>query len=285
MKEILEAAIERKNNDVNSFVWKFAKNSGTPDIKLIDATKEQLQQFYNHCNSMLYSDNKKNPGRYTLLDVIKTYRNKCTTELFLKQMEDGSIFDDGKPYPKSLYYQDLTEIIQINKEKLPKNELKDLPISVVTQGLPRDYERLNIQMVLDGCVDMLGVLNMKHITYNFIFGLGVYLTNEEHKYLKENGNGSVIDNLKELLFINKDARVKIRSTGLSLNEFKTILELKAISARTPKKFSQLSVNELLVLRNKVLFRLEQEISGHAELWEQKIDQIRKVAELKGYELS
>ena len=46
IKEKLTKAIEEKNNDIKSFVWKFAKNSEgiQEEIKLIDATPEQLQQ-------------------------------------------------------------------------------------------------------------------------------------------------------------------------------------------------------------------------------------------------
>ena len=51
IKEKLEEAMSIKDNDVKSFVWKFAKNKSTnvqEEIALVDATDEQLQTFYNH---------------------------------------------------------------------------------------------------------------------------------------------------------------------------------------------------------------------------------------------
>ena len=76
IKEKLEEAMSIKDNDVNSFVWKFAKNKSTnvqEEIALVDATDEQLQTFYNHCMSMLYSEDKVNPGRYVLLEMLKKH--------------------------------------------------------------------------------------------------------------------------------------------------------------------------------------------------------------------
>ena len=48
MKEKLTEAINARNNDIKTFVWKFAKGAdGTqPEIHLVDATPEQLQTFY-----------------------------------------------------------------------------------------------------------------------------------------------------------------------------------------------------------------------------------------------
>lgn len=289
LKEKLTEAIEIKKNDVNSYVWKFPRNSGNADIKLMDASEEDLNKFYNHCMSMIYSNDKRNPGRLTLSHMIQTYRDKCTTELFLRQMEDGSLLSDGKPYSRQLYYQDLMDTLIKNKEQLPKSMYKTTPISVITQGLPREYERLSIQMVLDACIDKLGALSFKHISYNFILGLGVYLTPEELVSLKESGvdisKRNIIETIKEKLFINKNSVLKINPSGLSCQELRIILELKAISKINPKKYSMMSTPELLILRNKVLFRLEQNITNQAELWERKIEEIDKVAKAKGYTLN
>ena len=50
MREKLTEAIEAKNNDIKSFVWKLARKSdGTQEeIRLIDSTPEQLNTFYKH---------------------------------------------------------------------------------------------------------------------------------------------------------------------------------------------------------------------------------------------
>ena len=47
MKEKLTEAINARNNDIKSFIWKFARRpDGTqPEIRLVDATPEQLKTF------------------------------------------------------------------------------------------------------------------------------------------------------------------------------------------------------------------------------------------------
>lgn len=158
MKEKLTEALEAKKNDLKSFVWKLARNSeGVQEsIRLVDATPEQLQTFYNHCNSMLYNVDTINPGRYPLLDIISEQRRKCNVELFLRKLESGQICADGKPYPRHLYIQDLRSYMNSHKADFPANKLKTISIAACTGGLPREFERISIDEVLDGCLDQLG---------------------------------------------------------------------------------------------------------------------------------
>ena len=159
MKEKLMEAIEAKNNDTKSFVWKLARKSdGTQEeIHLIDATPEQLNSFYKHCKSMLYSEDKLNPGRYTLLNIIEDQRRKCNVELFLRKLESGALCADGKPYPRHLYIQDIRSCMNSRKDEFPSNELSDISIATITGGLPREFERISIEEVLDAGLDRLGL--------------------------------------------------------------------------------------------------------------------------------
>ena len=183
MKEKLTEAINARNNDIKSFVWKFARKSdGTqPEIKLVDATPEQLKTFYAHCKSMLYSTDKINPGRYVLLDIIKEQREKCNIELFMRKMELGSISADGKGYPKFMYWQNILDFKKKNAEYFAEHDFESSPISIFTGKLPREFENISIGSVMDACLDQLGVFSNKHITFSFILNLGVYLTPEEMK--------------------------------------------------------------------------------------------------------
>ena len=86
--EALKAAYDVKNNDSKSFVWKGPKKEVSgyrvqEEVRLIDATPEQLKNFYEHCYSMLYSKDKINPGRFTLKDIVNDQISKCNTELFV----------------------------------------------------------------------------------------------------------------------------------------------------------------------------------------------------------
>ena len=273
-------AIEAKNNDVKTFVWKFARKAdGTQEeIKLIDASPEQLRDFYRHCKSMLYSEDKLNPGRYVLLNIIEEQRRKCNVELFLRKLESGAICPDNKPYPRHLYVQDLRNYMNEHKNDFPSNELKNIPISAYPGDLPREFERISIDEVLNGGLDQLGFFDNKHITFSFILNLGIYLTPSEMKELDEkdeNGNPKRKPEIvKERLGINPNVRLTIKPTGLNFSELKAMINLKS------KKYSELTTDQLVVLRNKVLFKLENEVLFHIDQWEERIRQIELVAKDK-----
>lgn len=284
--EKLTEAINAKNNDVNTFVWKFArdKQTGTQnEIKLMDATPEQLNEFYAHCESMLYNTNKVNPGRYTLLDIIRDQRYKCNVELFLRKLESGAICADGKPYPRYLYLQDLREFMNNHKDLFPSDELKNISISSITGDLPREFERISIASVVDGCLDGLGNFDNKHITTSFILGMGVYLTPAEMREFDEkdeNGKSrSRLSVVKERLKIRDSVRLNVKPTGLSFAELRAMIKLR------PKKYSELTTDQLTALRNRILFKLENEVKFHISQWEERMDQIIKVCEVRGIKLN
>lgn len=283
LKEKLTEAINARNNDVKSFVWKLARKAdGTQEeVRLVDATPEQLQQFFNHCRSMLYSTDKLNPGRYVLLDIIKEQREKCNVELYLRRLKEGAL-TGGESYPRHLYCQDVLSCISKNKALFPQAKLKELSIGLITGGLPREFERLSIASVIDGCLDQLGIMDNKHITFSFILNLGVYLTPEEMKEFNEkdkDGNTrSKLEVIKERLNIKPSVRLTVKPTGLNYTELRAMLNLR------PKKYFDLTTDQLITLRNKVLFRLEQEVNFHIEQWEERIRQIQLTAQSRGITL-
>lgn len=284
MRDKLTEAMEAKNNDIKLFVWKLARKAdGTQEeLHLVDATPEQLNQFYKHCLSMLHSTDKLNPGRYVLLDIISEQRKKCNVELFLRKLESGEICA-GKPYPRHLYLQDLRAYMNAHKADFPSKELKNISIAACTGGLPREFERLSIEEVLDACLDGLGFFNNKHITFSFILNLGVYLTPDEMKEFdvkdKDGNTRSKLEVIKERLNIKNTVRLTVKPTGLNFSELRAMVNLK------PKKYSDLTTDQLMVLRNKVLFRLENEVMFHIDQWEERIRQLKLVAENRGIALS
>lgn len=284
MKEKLMEAIEAKNNDTKSFVWKLARKSdGTQEeIRLVDATPEQLNAFYKHCKSMLYSEDKLNPGRYVLLNIIEDQRRKCNVELFLRKLESGALCADGKPYPRYLYLQDIRSYMNANKANFPTEELNNISIASVTKGLPREFERISIEEVINACLDRLGTFDNKHITFSFILNMGVYLTPAEMKEFdekdKDGNTRSKLEVIKERLNIKPTVRLTVKPTGLNFSELRAMVNLK------PKKYSDLTTDQLTVLRNKVLFRLEDEVQFHIEQWQERMRQIELVANERGITL-
>lgn len=278
MQEAMKAAMEAKNNDLNSYVWKMARNKDgvQEEIRLVDATPEQLQKFYDHCQSMLYSTDKLNPGRYTLLKIIEEQRRKCNTALFINKLESGSLSRDGKPYPRFLYLQDINAYMDQNKEYFPVEERREISISALPGNLPREFERISISEAIDGCLGQLGTIDTKHITFSFILSLGVHLTPEELKEFDvkdQNGKPKKKPELiKERLGINPEVKLNITPNGLSFAELRAMVNLR------PKNYSDLTTDQLTTLRNKVLFKLEEEVKKHAQDWEERKKQILKVAE-------
>lgn len=282
LKEKLTEAIEAKNNDITNFIWKFAKNeNGSQDfIKLVDATSEQLNEFYNHCHSMLYSTDKKNPGRYPLLNIIKEQRDNCNIELFFRKMKEG-IYTNGESWTKYDVRNWIDEKI-INKSQFPDNELDKIPMSVLKNNLPREFGRLSIKAVQKGCIDGLGLMNTKHLTFSFIINLGIYLTPDERKeFIEKDNNGnkrSILEVIKERLGLKSFINLYIKPSGLSYKELRAMLMLRT------KRYDDLTTDQLITLRNKVLFRLEQEVNKHIDSWEERMHQIELVAQSKGIEL-
>lgn len=274
-------AIEAKNNDTKSFVWKLARKAdGTQEeVRLLDASEEQLNSFYKHCKSMLYSEDKLNPGRYVLLKIIEEQRRKCNVEIFLRKLESGSICSDNRPYPRHLYIQDIRSFMNSHKEEFPSNELKDISIASISGGLPREFGRISIDEVLNGCLDQLGYFDNKHITFSFILNMGVYLTPTEMKEFDEKDNDgntrSKLEVIKERLGIKPNVRLTVKPTGLNFSELRAMINLKS------KKYSDLTTDQLVVLRNKVLFRLENEVMFHIEQWEDRMRQIELAAKERG----
>lgn len=281
----LSEAIEAKNNDIKNFVWKLARKAdkSQEEIRLVDATPEQLQQFHNHCISMLYSTDTMNPGRYTLLNIIKEQRRKCNVEIFLRKLEDGSICADHKPYPRYLYLQDINSFMNANPANFPASERNSISISVFSGNLPREFERISIAEALNGCLDQLGTFNNKHITFSFILNMGIYLTPTELREFdvkdKDGNTRNRLEVIKESLNINPKVMLTVKPTGLNYNELRAMITLKT------KKYSEMTTDQLTTLRNKVLFKLETEVQFHASQWEERLEQIEKVAKARNIEIT
>ena len=63
--EKLQKALDESSNEIKNFVWKGPreeKERTQSSIRMIDASPEQLKDWYKHCQSMLYSEDKRNPG-------------------------------------------------------------------------------------------------------------------------------------------------------------------------------------------------------------------------------
>ena len=287
LQKKLTEALENKENDINLYVWKGPKidMNGTrvqESIKLVDATPEQLQEFYNHCQSMLYSTDRDNPGRLVLLDIIKDQRERCNTELYLRYVENAYLSDNRPKIQRFTYLNSIKTFMDNNKELFPRERLGEILITSVTGGVPDDLKSLTIDYVLDGLLDKLGVLSKKHLTLSFLLKLGLWFTPQEKREFDEEveqTGKTVSEIIKERCGLKANTKLRIIPKGLfNYKEFRAMITLKN------KKYSEMTTDQLLTLRNKVLFALEDEVEFHAKSWVEREKQILKVAESRGIEL-
>lgn len=274
----LTEAFEKKSTDMNLFVWKGRKieKDGKfiqEEKKLVDCTLAELRGFYNHCHSMLYNESEKDPGRYVLLRITKNQRTRCNTELFLRWLNtEHSI-------PRFKFLEALNGFFDTNKDQI---DPKTFPIGEIIKDCPEEFSDIPSSWVLDGCLDQLGRFDKKHLTLSFILKQGLWFTTQESKELTEkDANGNLRDRLevvKEKLKLPQAVRIHTKSTGLSYSQLRALINLKS------KKYSDLTTDQLRLLRDRILFNLEDEAKAHAKQWEARMKQIEQVCEAKGFEL-
>lgn len=282
----LNEALRKKGEDINTFVWKFPKDrenqNSQQSVKLVDCSQEQLQQFYDHCESMLRNDDKLSPGRYNVLALIKSQKDKIGAELLLREMQS-----EDKNFTRFALSEAINEVIDNNRNK---GIIVDAEVSTfgqyVNTPLSTKYNKLSLQLISDACNDKLGVFDNSHITKSFLLKRGVWFDRDDIKTLKTyalkngiNNTVSKLDIAKQYLRLKDYHILKQNSRGLTVEELRQMLILR------PAKFADLTTTQLEILRYKVLLDLERNVRDHIEKWEALISQIKKVAKAKKFSLS
>ena len=285
IEDAYNKACEAKANDINTFVWKGPKVDGVQEeIKLVDATFEQLQGYYKHCMEMLYNNDAKNPGRRTLMSIVADQILRCRAELLVRWLRSE------KQYTTTNCLEDLRAVISNNKETLTQEKIKIIPISEIMSGLPIEFERVPISLVMDACLDSLGQFDNSHLTLNFIVKMGLWFTQQEMQnpidkgglYKKDPVTGKAVNRLEVVskeLRLNPSIVLRIKDTGLTYSEFRSMCRLKR------DKYANLTSDQLKLLSRKVLYRFQDQCEAQAAQWSTKIDEILKVAEYKGWDVT
>lgn len=269
-------AVLKKQNDIRNYIWKGPKirnsdGSYSQETKrLVDCTKEELLNYYNYCLQMLYNTNRENPGRYTLLENIKDQRNRCNSELFLRWLSRES---------------GITRFSFMNsiRQLISKNEgisIKDLVAEDIVGSCPAEFSSIPVELLLDGCMDTLGLFYRKHLTTTFLLKQGVWPTEAEREEFK--GQRMTSKFILNQLGVSDDKKnyktnykVRLNSKGLSFAQMKAMVSL------TTKKYSEMSTLQLETLRNRILWSLENDVKFHIKEWENRKAQIASVLESKG----
>lgn len=279
--EKLRKAIEDKSTDINSFIWKGTKKLDEngkykqSEKKLIDMAVQELNACYDHCKTMLFNKDVKNPGRYLVLEIIAEQKDRCGAELFLRYVEQE------KDISRFTLMNMLNSFLSNNKENL--KGIKPI-ISHMFSGIPDEFDQIPLSLLMDGCLDRLGAFNKKHVTRTFILKQGIWLTPAESKDLIEHDvDGRPVDRLtiiKDRLSIKDIETLYINSKGLNFTQMRGMLNLKP-----NKKYMDLTTVQLETLRYRILFNLEETVKKHIADWEHRMEEIERVAEFRGFKLS
>ena len=276
----LQEALDVKKEDVNSYVWKGPRINGVQEeFKLIDADYDTLKKWYNRCITMLNNTDVHTPGRLVLVNVIDDQIARCRAELLMRWLRKE------KQYTNIKCLQDLRQIIANNKEILTPETIKTYPICEVMSGLPIEFQTVSVGKVLDACMDLLGVFDCSHVTRNFIVKMGLWFTPQElqNELCQRDPNTGKPRNrlevVREILKVDPAIRLRISETGLTFNEFKAIFNIQK------DKYSSYSSEQLNVLANKILYRLQNQCEEQAKQWQDKANEIAKVANIKGWDVT
>lgn len=276
--EKLKSAIDKGNFYAKTYIWKGPKvknEDGTFSqeiVNLAEASDDQLRGYYNHCISMLYNQDHKNPGRRPLLEIIEGQKARCGVELYLRESEAAGT-------NKYTIIESIRQSIRYSGQT--QDAIKTIPLNDFIQVVSQ-YQTLPIKLVQEGCLNKLGRFDKSHLTLTFILKQGLRLTNEEERELTEydetGAKRGYVDVVKERLNISDKMKLKMDSRGLTYAQLRAMLNLRS------RYYNELSVEQLRTLRYRILLSLEEDVMFHIDQWENRISQLKEVAELRGMTL-
>ena len=283
--DALQKALDAKKNDYSNFVWKGEKRKDGDKYvqeseKIVDMSPERLKECWNHCEKMLRNNDPKHLGRYNVLEEVTSQINKCNTELLLRYFENTyQKRENGTATKRFSLMISLRQLMNNNSEIA---DWSVIPVSQISDNLPDEFKDISIADVLDGCTDNLGGFNKQHLTMTFITKMGLWFTKAEENELKGSTNSNVerLKIAKERLHLPSKLVLRFSEKGLSYHEMRAMLTLPK-----KQKYSDMTTEQLVTLRNKVLLRLSREIDGHIFSWKRLQRQIELVAKSKGIDLN
>lgn len=128
-------------------------------------SESELQNVYDHSNSMIYNSSKYTPGKLQVKKNIRMLINQCNAELFKRYLLHECNIDLLKtPIDIVQYLRDF---------KKANNLTEDDSVSSIFNHLPKEFEPVTIGMLLSACLDQLEVINRRMITDGFILAQGI----------------------------------------------------------------------------------------------------------------
>lgn len=267
----LQNALDVAQNDINRLVWRDKNNQ---DIRLMDMSHDELKKCYQHAYEMLYNDSYRRVGRVIMKENIKKCWNSCNTELFVR----GLYTMENSPIRTNKELLDF-----LNEMKSVNNLTNDMSISTLFNHLDPQFESITINDLFNACFDRLGTINRKIVTNQYIYSIGIWLTDEELRDLTEyDDTGKIRDRrevIKERLFLASPVRLRTNSEGFTFAELRTLVQMGDFP-----KVTSLPTVALKALRDKVLILLEADTNYHIDKWTGLLNDVKRVAEYKNWQL-
>lgn len=281
--DALQKALDNKKNDYSNFIWKGEKRKEGKKFvqeseRMIDMSPERLKECWQRCEIMLHNDDPKHLGRYNVLNEVLSQINKCNVELLLRYFENTY-----QPRENTVATKRFSLMVSIRQLMSNNPEIQDwtgISISKIGENIPDEFKDININDVLDGCIDNLGSFQKQHLTMTFITKTGLWFTKAEEAEFKCANNIERLKLAKERLHLPAELVLRLNEKGLSFREMRAILTLPK-----KQKYSDMTTDQLVTLRNKVLLRLSREIDSHIYSWKRLQKQIELVAKSKGINLN
>lgn len=288
----LKKALSSPDRKYPDFIWKGKKvkegDKYVQETERIDEMSEnRLKECYKHCIKMLTNDEAKTLGRYNVLEEVNDQINKCTVELFLRYCENSYLRREGAvPTPRSRMNYNIREFIMNSEEEAEKQDItldwNSISVNHMSAELPAEFHNISIADVLEGCTDCLGVFSKQHLTLTFLTKMGIWFTKSEENEIKGASNAEKLKVIRERLHLPENTKLRLNEKGLSYHEMRAML---IIPPGRRQKYSDMTTEQLVTLKNKVLPRLQITIDNHIKNWKKLKKQIEIVARNKGIDLN
>lgn len=267
----LTQAMDKRKNSIDNWTW---INKSGESTRLLDLPLDELQRAYNHTLDMLYRKSGYKFGKLEVRKNIQKLYVSCNSELFRRYLLHDLAID--------IFNTNKDVIDFINSFKETNHVTNQDLVTTMFSNVPKEFENLLIGDLVNACLDLCEPINRKLISDEFITSLGIWLTEDEKKDLTEfdenNNLRPWIQVMKERLFIN-GGYFKVIPTGLSYAELRALLNL---TQRT--KVSLIPSPTLILLRDKILLLLDNDLEYHIKKWTNLKEQIEHVADYKGWKL-
>lgn len=221
-----------------------------------DMSVEELKNAINYCSTMLNNEDPEKPGRKIKLAKINEQIKKCNVSIYLQEQ---------------IKQESLITIHDALSSKDSRLKLSDF------MKVKPEFSNITVKLAMDAVMDKLGVFNKNNITLNsLVFNRGVYISPFEYEAynFKNLSQEEIINDVKTILELPDNVKIKLSPFGFSIDEIKRALAIKDC------KYSELDIESLKLLRDKILYNSAEQVLSNIKFWTLKQERLLQTFEKK-----